>query len=128
MIGVDLDPREMQRRGAEQRKKNRERREAIIAAFVSEGMSAQDAALFDRMLLMATRKELGAIAKNPDMPQDIRTRARALMNNKITMQMSTGETMRDRAFGKPKQVQEVDASLQTDQAIVFTGLPDPKND
>ena len=128
MIGKDLDPREMQRRSAEKRKANGERREAIIAAFASEGMTAQDAALFDRMLLMATRKELRAIAKNEDLPLDIRTRARALMATKMTMQISTGEVMRDRAFGKPKQTAEIDGSLNTEQKMVFVGIPSPEND
>lgn len=128
MIGKDLDPREMQKRSAAKRKANGERREAILAAFASEGMTAQDAALFDRMLLMATRKELGAIAKNEALPQDIRTRARALMARKITMQISTGEVMRDRAFGKPKQTAEIDGSLNTEQKMVFVGIPSPEND
>ena len=128
MIGKDLDPREMQKRSAAKRKANGERREAIIAAFASEGMTAQDAALFDRMLLMATRKELRAIAKNEDLPLDIRTRARALMATKMTMQISTGEVMRDRAFGKPKQTAEIDGSLNTEQKMVFVGIPSPEND
>lgn len=127
-IGTRLDPREMQKKSAAQRKKNGERRAAIMAAFSSDGMTAQDAALFDRMLLMATRKELRAIAKNEDLPLDIRTRARALMETKITMQISTGEVMRDRAFGKPKQTAEIDGSLNTEQKMVFVGIPSPEND
>lgn len=127
-IGTRLDPREMQKKSAAQRKKNGERRAAIMAAFSSDGMTAQDAALFDRMLLMATRKELRAIAKNEDLPLDIRTRARALMATKMTMQISTGEVMRDRAFGKPKQTAEIDGSLNTEQNMVFVGIPSPEND
>ena len=127
-IGTRLDPREMQKKSAAQRKKNGERRAAIMAAFSSDGMTAQDAALFDRMLLMATRKELRAIAKNEDLPLDIRTRARALMATKMTMQISTGEVMRDRAFGKPKQTAEIDGSLNTEQKMVFVGIPSPEND
>lgn len=128
IFGVNTDPKQAQAASVKKRKENASRRAAIIAAFKSDGMTAQDAAMFDAMLLMATRAELSDIAKNESLPADIRRRARMMMRQDDKEAVQMGETLRDRAFGKPKQIAEVDGNLQTEQTMIFTGLPDPKND
>ena len=127
-FGDKVDPREAQAKSVEARKANKARREAIIAAFKTEGMTAQDAAQFDAMLLMATRKELVDIATNEDLPADIRRRARVMLKDDDNDAVEMGETLRNRAFGKPKQVTELDGSIQTEQPIIFNGLPSTEND
>ena len=127
-FGKDNDPREAQAKSVIARKANKERRAAIMAAFSTDGMTAQDAAQFDAMLLMATRRELVDIATNEALPADIRRRARILVKDDDGDAVEMGELLRNRAFGKPKQITELDGSLQTEQPIVFNGLPDTEND
>lgn len=127
-FGKGRDPKAAQEASAKARKANKRRRDAILAAFKSGEMTAQDAAMFDRMLLMATKKELTSIATNEALPADIRRRARMLMSKSDKDAMAAAETLRDRAFGRPKQVAEIDGSLQTEQTMTFVGLPSPEND
>ena len=115
--GHGTDARAAQAKSVEARKANKARREAIMAAFATDGMTAQDAAQFDAMLLMATRKELVQIATNEALPADIRRRARVMLKDDDDAAVGMGEVLRNRAFGKPKQVTELDGSLN---------LPQPK--
>lgn len=90
------------------RRKKKERREVILSYFRSKGLTAEESALNDALLLCATADELARIAASEELPTDIRRRARILMGKDDTKAVTMAEILRDRAYGKPKQMTEVE--------------------
>lgn len=102
-FGVDVNPREAQRKGVEARKANKERREAVLSIIKAEPLPADIAAKSDAMLLNATQEELVALSVDPNAPVDLRRRARLLVGKDDELAIKVSETMRNRAYGKPAQ-------------------------
>ena len=123
-----IDPREAQRRSAKKRKENRNRLAAIAAAFDFSAATREELELIDRHFLVMTKRELMDFARDESKPADLRARARQWLHDTDTDGVAMGEAIRNRAFGKPKQTTEIDGTLQTEQTMIFTGLPDPSND
>lgn len=127
-FGVNVDPREAQKRSAKRRKENNNRLAAIVAAFDFSAATKEELELIDRHFLVMTHHELAEFAKDTSKPADLRARARQWLHDTDTDGVAMGEAIRNRAFGKPKQTTEIDGTLQTEQTMIFTGLPDPSND
>lgn len=100
------------------RREKKARREAILAILKAEPLSPEDEEDFSRRLLNATKDELLEIAKNEELPSYIRRRARLLVGNDDEKAVDMAERILDRAYGKPKQKTELDASIKDLQPVV----------
>lgn len=100
------------------RREKKARREAILAILKAEPLSPEDEEDFSRRLLNATKDELLEIAKNDELPSYIRRRARLLVGNDDEKAVDMAERILDRAYGKPKQKTELDASIKDLQPVV----------
>lgn len=135
IFGKTTDPREAQRKGAASKKEKKSRMQAILAAFDVKPLTAEEAELIDRHLLLMTEKELREFIKDDSKPLEMRNRARLLVGIKDQTDamdsFRVGEAMRDRAFGKPVQKTITETEEETPRStieVVFSGYkPDANN-
>lgn len=116
----ELNPREAQKASVQSRKEKQQRIAAIISAFDVQPLTADEAALIDRMLLTMTQKELREFAQDENKPNEMRRRAVILLDKSTKAAIDMAEKMRDRAFGKPAQ----QVNLQTNEKPPIQILPD----
>lgn len=128
IFGKTTDPREAQKKGAAAKKEKKSRVQAILAKYRNKPLTAEEAELIDRLLLLMTEKELREFIKDDSMPLEMRNRARLLVGIKDKTDamdaFKVGEAMRDRAFGKPIQKTITETEEETPRStieVVFSG-------
>lgn len=112
MAGIfgNLSPKEAQRKSAEKRKENTERRQALLEILKVEGWDDRDMAAIGARMLVATKDELVALAKNEYIPNDLRRRAVAMIDKDNDRAIAMGQTIRAEVYGKPRQ--KVDLGIE----------------
>lgn len=100
------------------RKEKAEHKAALLAILKAAPLSPEDEEDISRRLLNATQDQLTEIAVNKDLPVYIRRRARLLMSKDDEKAVDMAERILDRAYGKPKQKTELDATLKDMQPVV----------
>lgn len=103
IFGKNIDPREAQRLSAQKRRENTERREAMMAILKGEGWTDAEMAAAGARMLVATKAELIELAKNEQVPNDLRRRAVAMIDKDNDRAISMGQTIRAEVYGKPRQ-------------------------
>ena len=110
IFGTNIDPMEAQRRSVEARKANKARKEAVLSLLNEEGWDDQDMATIGARMLVATKDELIALAKNESLPNDLRRRAYAMIDKDNDRAVSMGQQIRAEVYGKPRQ--KVDLGIE----------------
>lgn len=118
IFGQNVNPSEAGKKSGEVRRAKGERIAAILAAFSNKPLSSEEAELIDRHLLTMTDDELRRFASDENKPVEMRRRARMLLQPNDDVAFDAGERLRDRAFGKPRQKNEV--SVTDAPPIVFS--------
>ena len=83
-----------------------------------EPMTKEEADEMDAALLAMTRKQLEKLVEDEAYPASVRRRARLLILRDDEKALHASEVLRDRVFGKPKQVNDIDLQQAPPIALV----------
>lgn len=103
------------------RREKSQRLKDLFAAFGVEPLTKELMQEADAVLLAMSDEQRSAFAKNEAMPVYMRRRARLLGAQDDEKAFETSERMLDRAFGKPKQTNDVELKETPPIQIVDAG-------
>lgn len=93
-------------------------REALLARFNAGEITADMDVSACKMLLAMTREQLVAYYNNEDNPASYRTYALLMSDKDPAIRIGAVETIKNRAIGKPKRMQDVEISIRPPINIV----------